>query len=130
MADRGLDSLYRGWLSSQVPYLRQSAAVAGVTPANTAIIEIPFVGRDRLAVQIVGTFTGSFKVQGTLASADQTSVGTGAAVFTVPGLDTEYTDIGSAITTPGITQINTGLYSRVRVICTALSAGNPIVRVL
>ncbi len=128
MASRSMDSLYRSWLAAQVPQAQQSGAITGATPANTAIIEIPFVGREKLAVQVFGAFVGTFKVQGSLANPDQISVN-GVTSFVVPGNNTEYVDIAS-ITDNTLTQITTGLFSRIRIVCTAYTSGSPVVRVL
>jgi hypothetical protein len=134
---QSLEQASRNLLLAQVGATRTSASVNAANAANTAIIEVPYVGRSHGAVQVTGTFVGTVRIQGTLLGGNIAADDNGYPNFLSPSTDADYVDItpvggGSAdITTGGIFQIPAwAAYARIRVKCTAYTSGNFIVKVL
>jgi hypothetical protein len=132
-----IEQASRALLMSQMGDPRTSPAVTAVSPADTGIIEVPYLGRNHGAVQVAGTFVGTVRIQGTLLGGNIAGDANGYPSFLTPSTDADYVDItptgaGSAdITTGGIYQIPAfAAFSRIRVKCTAFTSGSFIVRVL
>lgn len=133
-----IEQAQRAYFLSQVTDVRQSPAITAITPAGTAILEIPYYGRTHGAVQVYSTdgaaFVATFKVQGTLlggfVTADPTTF---LPQFTTQSTDNDYVDITglTSLSSAGIYQMpSDATFSRIRVICTAYTSGNPGIRVL
>jgi hypothetical protein len=135
---RSVEQAERAYFLSRTAIAQQFGPISAITAANGSIIEIPYYGRTGGAVQIYstdgGAFTATFKVQGTLlpgvATSDPTTF---APMFMQNSTDNDYVDITglNAITTAGIYQIPANAaFSRIRVICSAYTSGNPGIRIL
>lgn len=132
---RNLDAVYRLWVFSQYPVIVTSPVVTGTTAANTAILEVPYVGRRNGAVQVYtadgSAFVATFKIQGTLMEPDTTlNPVSGVESFLKKSVDADYSDIAT-VSASGITQLPAdSTYGRVRVICTSFGSGIPQIRML
>ena len=132
---QSLETAYRNWVIGQAPNgIYTVTGVGTTTTANTSIIEVLWAFRTRGAVQILGTpSAATIKIEGTLADPtvvadyDANNLPLGTYSFKVPSTDADYVTIAS-VSAAGITQI-TGAYTRIRVICTAISSGSFDVRV-